>query len=159
LPSIAERLAAIVGRRGGCISVAEAAAALRATPSEVLEAAKAMGVGVDGAGRLCIGPAAGHRRRRRQRVKTLRYGDCCVVAVAPPRSGLPGLVEAARLAARSAQRLRARLCGSRRCRLVVPVVVAAGKRRLVEGVLVAADPRGACRRGMPAAARSYSCLA
>jgi len=151
---LVDGLARLARRKGGCISVAEAAALLRATPSEVVEAARLLGAEEDSGGALCL-PASGGRRGRK-RWRLVQLGGCCVVAVAPRRAGLPGLVEAAKLAAALASRMREELCRGRGCSLVVPLVEYPRGVRLVEGVLAAGEVAAACR-GLPAAARRYSC--
>ncbi len=134
--SLRARLLRLLERRG-CMGVAEAAALLRATPSEVLEAAEKLGGAVEVLeGRLCL--------RRHSRgdggggagvdVRLLPGGLAVLVSAC---SGEP--VACARRAAARARRLAAGGCGGLKgCRQVVPVVVRGRRRgvRLVEGVPV-----------------------
>lgn len=161
-----ERLVSLLRRRG-CVSLAEAAAWLRATPSEVASVAEEAGAVLE-AGRICPGramevagpmelrgfPALIHGRDW----ALLRVDDCCMVALAAPRGrGLQGLVASARRAARMARRLRGDAC-SRGCRVVVPVVVSrAARERLVEGVPVARPESVLVGRPCSAAGRRYWC--
>lgn len=147
-----ERLLRLLERRG-CLTLGEAAAALRATPSEVAEAAERLGAYTAG-GRLCPPPRSGGGQGRR-RWRLLRRGGCCVVAVEARGGGLPGLVAAARYAARLAARLGPRLCREG-CRVVAPALEAGSRRDAVEGVAVLGrlDP---CSEGPHV--RRYTCRA
>ncbi len=162
-----ERLVSLLRRRG-CVSLAEAAAWLRATPSEVARAAEEAGA-VRHADRIC----PGRRRRERGPLEleglpvllqgrdwvVARVGDCCLVALPAPRGkGLQALIAAARRAARLARRLLGETC-SRGCKVVVPVLVStsSASERLVEGVPVTRPESAVSGRPCSVTGRRYWC--